>query len=506
MKQSKHKQSKYFCSLFRVLTYLILLLPLSGFGQSQIEILGAEELVYDASIGKYQRCIGNVKFKQDQVYMDCDSAWFYEEINRIEAFGNIYIRQKDSFDLRGNYLEYNGDQRLAKVKEDVFLTDNKMVLRTQELEYDLNNKSAYYTNGGNIENEEDKLSSAIGTYYSRSKEFHFRKNVRLINPEYEMQSDTLIYNTASKMAYFHGPTYIFSEENTIFCNYGWYNTESNKSQFSKGAYIEGKENKLQADSMLYDRNSGYGEAFRNIWLSDTIEDVEIFGEYGQYWRFEKKTLITGSPIAVKFLDGDALYLKSDSMIDQTDTIGRHLEAFHAVRVFKTDLQAKSDSMSYNFTDSTIRFYSDPILWNDSSQITGDTIVVLRGGDGFKSMKAFNNGFMIEKDINAKYNQVKGKTINALLIGGKMDRILVDGNGQSVYYALDDSSANYSGVNDIVCGNMVLYMDSSSKVDNIHFLSQPKATFYPLEKFPTSKSRLAGFAWRSSERPKKSEFK
>lgn len=476
-----------------------------SFGQSQIEILGAEELVYDAEIGKYQRCIGNVRFKQDKVFMDCDSAWFYEEVNRIEAFGNIYIRQKDSFDLKGDYLEYDGDKKLARVERDVYLTDNNMVLRTQALDYDLNNKSAYYTTGGDIENEDDQLSSTIGTYYSRSKEFHFRQNVLLINPDYRMESDTLIYNTESKTAFFHGPTYIFSEENTIFCNYGWYNTESNKSQFSKGAYIEGDENKLQADSMLYDRNTGYGEAFRNIWLSDTLEDVEIYGEYGQYWRFEKKTLITGQPIAVKFMDDDALYLKSDSMIDQTDSGVRKLNAFHSVRVYKSDLQAKSDSMSYSFTDSTIRFYYDPLLWSDSSQISGDTIVVYRGAEGFESMQAFNNGFMIEKDINGKFNQVKGKTINALFKEGKMDRILVNGNGQSVYYALDDSS-NYSGVNDIVCGNMVIYMDSSSKVDNIHFLSQPKATFYPLEKFPTASSRLQGFAWRAEERPKLDDYR
>jgi len=41
------------------------------------------------------------------MFMDCDSAYFYEEINKVEAFGNIYIRQKDTVDLWGGYLEYD---------------------------------------------------------------------------------------------------------------------------------------------------------------------------------------------------------------------------------------------------------------------------------------------------------------------------------------------------------------------------------------------------------------
>ena len=61
-------------------------------GKTKIEIIGADELVYDQEIGRYQMCRGNVRFKQGNVYMDCDSARFYEDINKIEAFSNIYIR------------------------------------------------------------------------------------------------------------------------------------------------------------------------------------------------------------------------------------------------------------------------------------------------------------------------------------------------------------------------------------------------------------------------------
>lgn len=438
--------------------------------------------------------------------MDCDSAWFYEEVNRIEAYGNIYIRQKDSFNLWGNYVEYDGDERIARVEENVRLTDKKMNLRTERLDYDLNNKSAYYVTGGDIDNGEDQLYSIVGTYYSRSKEFHFQEQVVLVNPEYKMTSDTLHYNTVTKIAHFFGPTYITSEENTIFCNYGWYNTKLNTSQFSKGAYIQGENNKLVADSMVYNRNTGYGEAYRNLVLTDTLEDIIIYGEYGNYERHIKKTLISGNPVAIKRIDDDDMYLRADTMVDVYDSTGdkRSLLAFHKVKVFKSDLQSSSDSMVYNFTDSTISFYVNPIVWTDSSQITGDTILVFRGTEGIEKIKAFNNGFLIERDVNGYFNQISGKTIDAFFKSGQLDQIHVDGNGQSVYYAMSDS-VNYSGVNDIICGKMIIYMDSSKQVESITYLSRPKATFYPLDQFPTSKSRLPGFKWLGDTRPQKNHF-
>ena len=476
-------------------------------GQTKIEILSTDELVYNQERGRYQICRGNVRFKQGTMLMDCDSAYFYEEINKIEAFGKIYIRQRDTVDLWGGYLEYDGDTRLAKVRKNVRLTDGKMKLTTEQLNYDMVDKIGYYTTGGTTINGEDKLYSRKGTYYSRSKDIFFKDSVRLTNPEYTMESDTLKYNTISKLATFLGPTYIRSEENVIYCQYGWYNTDTDVSQFSKGAYIEGKDNKLIADSMMYFRNTGLGEAFGNLELIDTVEQITITGQYGKYERLNKMTLITGEPMAIKNVDGDSFYLKADTFIDLADTsLGqkRILNAYRGVQAYKSDLQAVSDSMIYNFTDSTIGFYTNPILWTDSNQITGDTIIVFRNQDGLERLEAYKNGFVIEKDFNGFYNQIKGKRLDAFFTKGSIYKVEVDGNGQSVYYAREDS-VTYSGVNDVLCGRMTINIDTSSRIRTIVFKNKPKATFYPLAKFPKSKSRLDGFKWNAALRPTKSTF-
>lgn len=477
-----------------------------GFGQTKIEILSADQLVYDQNIGDYQLCKGNVQFKQGNMFMDCDSARFYDKVNKIEAFGDIYIRQQDTLDLHGDYLEYNGDSRLATIKKDVILSDGNMTLRTQQLNYDMINKVGYYSSGGHIDNGEDQLYSIRGTYFSRSKDVHFRDSVRLNNPDYIMVSDTLQYNTISKTATFLGPTYIYSEENTIFCNYGWYNTKTETSQFSQGACIEGKSNRLLADSMVYERLLGFGEAFGNIHFTDTSEKMSIFGQYGRYLRLQKETLITGSPQAIKNIDGDSLFFKADTFIDYADTVNsqkRLLVAFHSVRMYKSDIQAYSDSLAYNFSDSSIGFFQEPVIWTDSNQITGDTVIVFRNKLGIKYMDVIDKGLVIEKDRNGLFNQISGRYIKANFDEGRLDNIFVDGNAQSIYYALEDST-KYSGVNEVFCGNMMINLDSN-RVRTIKFMDQPKAIFYPLEKFPETKSKVPGFNWKNALKPQKIDF-
>lgn len=467
--------------------------------QSVIELLGADVIEYDQKFLDAERVKGNVRFKQDQVFMDCDSAYFYRKENKIEAFGHIYIRQQDTFNLWGDYLEYDGDKKLAHVRDNVRLRDKEMELTTDLVQYNVNSKTAYYTTGGHIKNGDDRLTSRVGRYHSRSKTFFFKDSVRLKNPEYTMSSDTLQYNTLSKVAYFYGPTYIRSEENTIFCRYGWYNTNKNTSQFSKGAWIEGKDNKLNADSLAYNRNTGIGEAFRNIVLIDTLEKVKITGEHGISYRNEQRTVVSGNPMAIKYIDEDSMFLKADTLVDETDSnLIRKLSAFYNTKLYKSDMQAVSDSLVYSFTDSTIAMLGDPILWSEENQITGDTIVVFRKNGAMDKMDVTNNAFIASEEIPDVYNQIDGRDMLAYFKNNALNTVHVIGNGQSVYYVKEEDST-YTGVNHIICSDMLIKV-TDNKVDDITFYTEPKGGFYPVDGLPAEKKKLPNLVWYPEKRP------
>ena len=60
------------------------------------------------------------------------------------------------------------------------------------------------------------------------------------------------------------------------------------------------------------------------------------------------------------------------------------------------------------------------------------------------------------------------------------------------------------MNKAICSNMILYFDSTKKIDRIYFITQPDATLYPLRQFPPEESRLKNFVWLESLRPKSKE--
>ena len=50
-----------------------------------------QERVADAQILK-----GHVKFRHDDALMFCDSAYFYEKTNSLDAFGHVHFVQGDT--------------------------------------------------------------------------------------------------------------------------------------------------------------------------------------------------------------------------------------------------------------------------------------------------------------------------------------------------------------------------------------------------------------------------
>lgn len=491
----------------RPLALIIFLAPVFLFAQSKepITINHADYLEFNESFVKAERLIGHVSMSQGSTTLTCDSAWFWKDENKMEAFGHAFLNQTGGTMVWSDYMLYNGNTKTASANRSVRMTDGKMNLSTEAIQYDVTNKIAYYSTGGNIKDGENTMVSRSGSYHSKSRQYFFKGKIKLVNPEYTMQSDTLNYDGNTKTAYFFGPTTITSDDNLLYCNYGWYDTKKNTSQFSKGAYIISKENRIDSDSFLYNRNTGIGRAFGHIKLQDTLQKVMIYGDKGLHKRFEKTTLITGNARAFKETEEDTLFIKALSFFDRLDTATqkRTLTAFGMARIFKTDIQGEADSLSYSLSDSMIRLFRNPVLWNEANQTTGDTIFIYQKKQGVDKMDVLQNAMIIMEEEPEKYNQIKGKKLYGLFSNNKLYRVNVRGNGQSVYYAREDST-KYVGVNYVECTNMVINIDSN-KVKTVTFIREPKGTFYPLKDYPNEKKKLRGFLWLADKRPIRNEF-
>lgn len=499
-RRNKNRLSALVLQIFLLLTaFLIFPRSLNSQEVKKIEI-NADLIEFDSELGSdAKRLLGNVRFKHEDVYMTCDSAWYFSEENMVQSYSNVHLWQGDTLDLYGDYLKYSGNTKMANVRDNVILLDNENRLTTDYIDHDFENDLAYYLGGGKIVNGDNTLVSEQGYYYTREKLFFFKDSVVVINPDYTIYSDTLKYNTVTEISYFLGPTDIISEENYIYCENGWYDTKKNISQFNKNSYLENEGKILKGDSIYYDRETGLGQAFYNVELIDTSQNIILKGNVANYYEKTEYAMLTDSALMIQVDEEDSLYVHADTLLSVPDTIPdkRLLKAFYKVKFFREDIQGKCDSLVYSDVDSVFRFYGEPVLWSDENQLTADHIEIFVRNQQMDKIEMINSAFIISQEDSIKFNQIKGRNMTGYIIENQLDRIDVDGNSQTIYYAKDDEEI--IGANKAESSNLQIYFRDNN-IRKIVFQPNTDGTFYPLEKFNQAETKLSDFKWLGSYRP------
>ena len=108
-----------------------------------------------------------------------------------------------------------------------------------------------------------------------------------------------------------------------------------------------------------------------------------------------------------------------------DTSIRYFLAFHHVRIFN-DSCRRWRQPHYSTVDSTFKLFGEPVVWNNQSQVTGDTIYMYTENQKAKRFYVFNNGMIINKSNDAMYNQIAGRTLNGYFVNGVIDYVRIKG--------------------------------------------------------------------------------
>jgi lipopolysaccharide export system protein LptA len=436
--------------------------------------------------------------------MYCDSAYLNSVTNVLDAYSNVHIIQNDSIHLYGDYLKYDGNSRMVKVRQNVRLVKKETVLTTDYLDYDRNSDIAYYFNGGKIVDSGNTLTSKLGYFYANVNEAFFKDSVIAENDRYTIFSDTLKYNTESKVTRILGPTFVVSEQNLIYSEDGYYDTSVDFAKLMKNNYVEGKTSLLKGDTILYDRKKGIGEVFGRMELIDTANNMIIKGNYGYYNELAKKALATKRAVLLQTYRGDTLYLHADTLrLDPVqDTVrneeSKLIRAFHHVQFFRHDFQGRCDSMIYDFRDSVNIFYKEPVLWAMDNQMTARLIKLYTRNQTLYKAELENNAFIVSPEDTLFYNQLKGKMMTGYIRDNDLYRVDVSGNAQTIYYPKDNEVI--IGANKAESSDMTIYLEQG-KILDIVMRNTPNGVLQPPVFLSEEDSRLIGFRWLEEFKPK-----
>jgi lipopolysaccharide export system protein LptA len=496
--------SRTFLSITAFIFGIIIFQGPSALAQKKVHLKHADVLKRGGKGDeRFERLVGNVILVQNATTIYSDSAHLYKKRNSVEAFGHVHIVEGDSIDITGSRLEYDGNTKKAKLRNKVVFTKlATATLYTDNLDFSRLKNLAYYFNGGKLVDTTNTLTSVKGYYNTISNLASFKKDVHVTNPDYTMESDSLQYNSRTKIIYFVTDTKVVDKDSSTFVyNKGFYDTKTKVSDVKKGTG-ESEQYTIVGDDYDFDGISNVGKVRGNVVMTSKKENLQIHGQASDYFKARGVSKVyNGAYVSKVTEDNDTLFMTADTLvsIDNEDESKKRILAYHNVKIYKKDMQGLADSLEYRPSDSTIYFYKKPVLWSEGNQMTADTIRMLIQHNTISKVYLVANAFVIAQDTLKNYNQIKGRKMTAELANSKIHRVMVTGNGETLYHALTEDNKALMGVNKSVSSKITIrFVDG--KVNNLSFYVKPDAKFIPPHELKKDEMTLKGFEWKGDEKP------
>jgi lipopolysaccharide export system protein LptA len=299
--------------------------------------------------------------------------------------------------------------------------------------------------------------------------------------------------------WFEGPTEVFSDTNYIACNRGYYDSKNKLSVFHGKVFMQAKEQNLKTDSLIYNQDNHTTNAFGNIELRDTVENMIVTGNRLFYDEGKNMFRVTENVDYVMIDEKDSLFLHSDTLISsrEQEKNSRRIQAFPKVQFFRADLQGRCDSLDYLVVDSLIHLFREPVIWQEENQLTADTLLIVLKKGGIRQMDLKGSGFLITREDSIHYNQIKGKRITGFFENDQLSRVEVDGNGESLSYLKNEE--DIIGQNKVLSSRIQIYF-KDKKIDRISFVKDPDSKLVPMNDLVEKDLYLDGFRWLGDKRP------
>ncbi|ANW95222.1 hypothetical protein AXE80_02500 [Wenyingzhuangia fucanilytica] len=482
---------------------LFLLIPFLGMAQaSRIKVLHANQTYADQK--QYPNALvlnGEVRVSHQGALMTCKKALYYRQENRLYAYGDVVINQGDTIRQYSDHLQYDGDSQKALSWGTVKVKDKDMILTTDTLHFNRATQVLSYDCFGKIVNKENTLTSQIGEYFANDKKLTAKQNVKVVNPDMDLKTGHLDYYTETGKSYLYGPSTINNKESDLYTERGIYDTRLSLGYLLKNSVIYHQDNEIKGDSLYYNQANDFASGTGNLIITDTVNKIVVKGDYGEIYRRKDSMIVYKRPLAISIIDKDSMYIHGDTISVTGKENNKLMKVYHHVKFFKSDLSGKCDSLVTHQEEGVTELFTNPILWSEENQITGDSIRLLSDKVTKKldSLKIIKHAFIVQKDSVKGYNQIKGKDMFGKFIEQKLSTLLVKGNGAVINYARSEETKELTAIMKMECSN-ILFSLKDNKMETIKFLKMPEGKTYPPSQFPEDQALLKGFIWRGSERP------
>ena len=476
---------------------------------------------FQKALDKYQGnpyFSGNVQFTHQGSVLTADEVIFYQEQNFVKAIGNVKLQNADGSVITSGEMEYDGNTQKGIARKKVLLVDPGQTIETETLYYDRLSNKAYFNTGGTIKKDGNVMYTKSATYDLNSRLIDFTGNVKIDNAEYTVEGVNIVQNQNTNTATFNGATTITNKKNPsnlIYTEKGTYNMNSKEVYLKKNSRIHYNGKILTGDDLYFNQITGFGTGKGNVTLRDPLEKRYMKGGYGEIYEKKDSAMMTDKPYAVKILEKDSMYFSADRILayQKLDSLNplkkkSFLRAYQKARMFKSNIQVRADSLSFNETDGIMHLDGKPIAWSGEKQITGDKIEAYFDTENefIDSLRVIGNAFAISKvdslNLKDEFNQVKGKLMTVYYKNNEISLAKVIGNGQAITYADDQNEKTKEveriGVALSTCGTIEAEFEDR-KIQIISCNIGANTEIYPMSLISREQRFFPDFNWNTKDR-------
>ena len=438
---------------------------------------------------------------------------------------------------RGTY--YARDESIV-FKDSVIVLHPKFNLAADSMTYLAAQSLVQFTGPTNIFTKQAKIYCESGFYNVETEMAEFNKNAQYVGEQKNATADTIRYLTNSGDVIMIGNVNVKDQDKVITgssLRYNektgetsikgdpatfidstrkgkgaeiFYNEKTNKMTTIGGGQIEEGSTILSYENLNYDEVTGDGKWEGHVVLRDTISEFGVKADILVRSGKDESSFFFGNPgtsnraMFYSVVDGDTLFIGADTLallnqIDSTtmDT-SRIIRAYHDVRLFKSDMQGRTDSLVFQGRDSVFNFFGRPVLWSDTTQFTADSIAMALLNKKIHTITLTHQALIVSELLTIYYDQIKGKEIIAQFDSSKVKDMWVLGNAESIYYTKDDQEA-FIGVNQTICSKMY-FTFLRGQIQLLKYYGENTSSMIPMFEANHDQMRLEGFQWRPEERP------
>ena len=423
--------------------------------------------------------------------------------------------------------DYNTNTHIAQLKSpESTITSKKdgAVIVTDFADYNTDTNLAQLLSPGSTITSEDGtvIYTDLADYNTETGLAQLLSPSEIVSPDGKIYTTLADYNTKTHIARLKSPSTIENKDGVIETSNGEYNTETRIANLYDHSYVRTNDNKtLEGDTLFYDRNNGYGEAYGNMVLIDHERQMMLKGDYGYYNEVIDSAFVSGRALAMEFSKEDTIYMHGDSIygirvIDKiTSKDSTYAARFdtthlvvanHNVRIFRVDIQGVCDSMTFCQKDSILRMHKHPIIWSGVDdkqtpprQIFGNVVEIHFNDSTADWARLPEFGFATELVEDGFYNQMSGTEMFATFENQSIKKLNISGNVQAIYLPME-SDSTYNKIVNIESSFLEAFFNEKN-LEKCKIWSQSNGTVTPLYLAKKSLFYLPQFKWYEAIRPK-----